>query len=140
VSILNKLKNYQLAATVLAVPVSFFAFSEHFIVIASSAIALSASLSFGSFLVKDTVGFIYVNKKDSDLVRIAYLSYWGLRRDSEFKTSDIVPFAELPKSPTDKFYTKLKFNNGHEELKLFSRTVEVLDGEKFTNIFGESYE
>jgi hypothetical protein len=69
-------------------------------------------------------------------LRIAYINFWGIRKDSQFNIDDVVPFSDLPKSFTDKFYTKLKFNNGHEELKLLSKEVEILDYDNFDRFFG----
>lgn len=137
VSSVIKLKNYQLTATVFGLPLTYFFFAEHLLVVGYTGSSLVLTLGFISYLLKNSVGAMYVNKKNSDLVRIAYLNFWGSRRDSEFKIDDIVPFSDLPNSIASKFYTKLKFNNGHEELKLLSKEVEILDYDKFSRIFGE---
>lgn len=137
VSSVIKLKNYQLTATVFGLPVTYFFFAEHLLVVGYTGSSLVLTLSFISYLLKNSVGAIYVNKKNSDLVRIAYLNFWGSRRDSEFKVDEIIPFSDLPTSIASKFYTNLKFNNGHEELKLLSKEVEILDYDKFSRIFGE---
>ncbi|KAG5669425.1 hypothetical protein PVAND_017312 [Polypedilum vanderplanki] len=136
VHVLSKLKNYQLATTVCAIPVSFITFPDQCLLVLYSAFALSCSLSFGSFLLKDSIGFIYAHNTEKNLVRIAYLNFWGTRKDEIFEISDIVPFSELPKNFTDRFYTTLKFNNNHKDLKLLSKNYEILDPEKFTEIFG----
>ncbi|XP_070497148.1 transmembrane protein 186 [Chironomus tepperi] len=137
VSSVIKLKNYQLTATVFGLPVTYFFFAEHLLVVGYTGTSLVLTLGFISYLLKNSVGFMYVNKKNKDLVRIAYLNFWGSRRDSEFKIDDVVPFSDLPNSIAGKFYTKLKFNNGHEDLKLLSKEVEILDYDKFSSIFGE---
>lgn len=138
ISVLNKLKNYQILASTVAIPVSFFVFPDELFVISYSALALAASLSFGSFLIKNSIGVIYVHKKDENLVRIAYISFWGARKDSEFAKDEIIQLADLPKKITDKFYTTLKFKNGHEEIKLLSTNSHIiLDPDKFLDIFGD---
>jgi len=137
VSSVIKLKNYQLTATVFGLPVTYFFFAEHLLVVGYTGSSLVLTLSIISYMLKNSVGAMYVNKKNSDLVRIAYLNFWGSRRDSEFQIDDVVPFSDLPNSIASKFYTKLKFNNGHEELKLLSKEVEILDYDKFSRIFGE---
>ena len=137
VSSVIKLKNYQLTATVFGFPITYFFFDEHLLVVGYCGCSLVLTLSIISYMLKNSVGAMYVNKKNSDLVRIAYLNFWGSRRDSEFQIDDIVPFSDLPNSIASKFYTKLKFNNGHEELKLLSKEVEILDYDKFSRIFGE---
>ncbi|KAL7043646.1 hypothetical protein ACKWTF_001607 [Chironomus riparius] len=138
VSSVMKLKNYQLTATVFGLPAAYYFFADfnNLLVVGYTGTSLVLTLSFISYLLKNSVGFIYVNKKDSELVRIAYLNFWGVRRDSEIKIKDIVPFSDLPNSIASKFYTNLKFN-GHEDLKMLSKEVEILDYDNFSRIFGE---
>lgn len=137
VSAINKLKNYQIAATVVSVPVTFLFFNDHLLTVTYLGTTVLISLSIASFILKNSIGAVYVSKTDKDLVRIAYINFWGSRNDISLKVDDIVPLSHLPDSMTSKIYTKLKFNNGQEELKLLSKDYEVIDFEQFSRIFGD---
>jgi hypothetical protein len=136
VAAITKLKNYQLAATLGGFPVVCYSFTEHLFLYSYLAGTIAFSLCVASNLLKNSIGFIYVNNTNKDLVRIAYLNFWGKRCDTEFKVDEIVPFDELPKRYTDRFYTTLEFKKKHEELKLLNKECDVLQYEEYQRIFG----
>jgi hypothetical protein len=65
----------------------------------------------------------------------AYIDFWGRRKDTECKVSDIVPLYESKSKFT--FFTPVKFNNNHKSLKFISTQAIVLDIAEFSRIFGD---
>lgn len=56
------------------------------------------------------IGFIYYNKK-TDVARIAYVDFWGRRRDIEVPVSDIIPQGDEPVRLFSQLFIKNKFSN-----------------------------
>lgn len=95
------------------------------------------TLSLASFALKNTVGFIYTSKSRPDLVKFAYMDFWGLRVDRVLKVEDVVPFYYLPSTFLSRYITILRFNNKQESLKLFvHRYGGVSNPTEFLKIFG----
>lgn len=145
---LNKLKMYQIAATAAIIPAAF-AINEAAIeglenlpLIASSVgISGLMTLSLASYAIKGTIGFIYLNNRDPDLVKFSYMDFWGRRRDVEIEIVDVIPPSENPKSFFDKFYTTLRFHNGQDgsrtpNMKMFHKLGGIIDHTEFLRIFG----
>jgi hypothetical protein len=139
ISTVAKLKNYQLVGSVVGLPIVLsLDFFDPFVYCYSAVVAL-VTLSIASYAVRNTIGFIYVNKTNKDLIRFAFINFYGNRDDLEVKIEDITPFSELPKRPTDKLYTKLTLANQQHALKLISREVEVMNSIEFMRVFGEDF-
>ncbi|XP_050297965.1 uncharacterized protein LOC126737220 [Anthonomus grandis grandis] len=79
------------------------------------------------------VGFIYYND-DTDMVRIAYVDYWGRRRDIEVHTSDIIHSDESPVRLINKVWFPLKRHSTSEILKLQLETGIILDKKALNRI------
>lgn len=136
---MNKLKTYQVCATLVAVPAAF-AMPEIFDPIVVSAISGSGLASFclASFVFRNTVGFVYTSKKRPELVKFAFMDFWGRRKDVEMKIDNVVPVSELPKGLFDDFFTKLKFIDNFPEMKLFYKSGGISDHEEFMRVFGSN--
>lgn len=136
---MNKLKSYHVIASIAAVPGCFF-LPEVFDPTVISVLSVSglATLSLASFIFKNTVGLVYTNQKTPDLVKFAFIDFWGRRQDVEMKIEDVVPVSELPKEPFDDYFTNLRFLNGHTRLKLFHKAGGISDYEEFVRVFGSN--
>lgn len=138
---MNKLKTYQLGASLAAVPACIF-LPEIFdpTVITVMSFSGIATLTLASFIFKNTVGFVYTNQKKPDLVKFAFMDFWGRRQDVEMRIDDVIPIVELPRKPWDDYFTNLQFLNGHAELKLFHKAGGISDHEEFLRVFGSNLE
>lgn len=97
-----------------------------------------ATLCLASFLFKNTVGFVYTSQKRPELVKFAFMDFWGRRKDVEMRIDDVVPVPELSKALLDDYFTNLRFLNGHQSLKLFYKAGEISDHEEFMRVFGST--
>lgn len=97
-----------------------------------------ATLCLASLIFKNTIGFVYTNQKKPELVKFAFMDFWGRRKDVEMKIDDVVPVSELPKAPFDDYFTSLIFLNGHPRLKLFYKAGGISDHEEFMRVFGSN--
>lgn len=93
-----------------------------------------ASLYTVGILANRFIGFVYLNKEENCL-RIAYIDFWGRRKDIEVPLNDIVPFSEVPVSITDLFYFKFCRFSNNEILKINFKYGIVLDRDKFKKLF-----
>lgn len=97
-----------------------------------------ATLCLASFVFKNTVGFVYTSQQRPDLVKFAFMDFWGRRKETEMRIDDVVPVSELSKTPFDDYFTSLKFLNGHPGLKLFYKAGGISDHEEFMRVFGST--
>lgn len=129
------LKIYQGAATAIGIPIVYFTLPDIVFEFTYVGVSMLAVLSITSLIFKNSIGSVYVNKNNSEDVRIAYIDFWGRRQDSTFKINEIIPLSETPKGLS--LFTKVKFTNNHADLKFINKNVLVLDNNKFSSIFGE---
>lgn len=142
VATMNKLKIYQFMGTAIAIPAAYGIDQavveglENLSMIASIiGVTGLLTISLASYAFKGTVGFVYTHKTDPELVKFAYLDFWGIRRDVEMKIEDVVPFSEIPQSVFDRLYTTLRFNNSLK-LKLCHKFGGILEHTEFVRVFG----
>lgn len=141
---LNKLKLYQIIGTAIAVPVSFAIRSAEIeaefgnlpLVVSWLGFSGIVTLALASYAFKGTVGLVYTSKDDPELVKLSYMDFWGVRRNIEMKIEDVMPFSEIPRSFSGRFYTTLRFYNGHRKLKLIHRLGGHIDHNEFARVFG----
>ena len=138
-SAISRIKNYQGVATVICIPASYFIFPENFFEVAYTGVTLFFALSLASYILSNSIGAVYLHKNNHELVRIAFIDFWGRRQDSEININDIIPFdLQKKQSISDRIFSKVKFNNNkHIELKFISKNAVVLDNGKFSQVFGE---
>lgn len=132
------LKYYQFGFTVLAVPVSFFIPVADPSVIASIGITGTISLALGSYAMRNAIGFIYTNKKNPNLVKLAYLTFWGGRKDIEIDVGEVKPLSELPVTKLDNFFTNIEIHDNPMRLKLIYKYGGVVDSDEFNRVFGDT--
>lgn len=135
---LNRAKVYQIALSAIVIPISF-AVPEVLdpLVVSYLGVTGALTLSLASYVLRNTIGFIYISNKNPDLVKFAYVTFWGGRKDVEMKVEDVVPFSQLPRSVLDSYLSVLQFKNGHPNMKLFYKLGGVRNSDEFSRVFGE---
>lgn len=139
-SAFNRLKIYHTVATFLSVPACFILASEGLIdpeypmAAAQIGSSIAAFLFITSIVTNRYVGFIYFNEK-KDTVKIAYVDYWGNRKEKEVKASDIVPLSDLSTSFIHHVYKPVLLYSGEKHLKISSKYGVIIDKEKYNKIF-----
>ncbi|KAJ8957435.1 hypothetical protein NQ318_004915 [Aromia moschata] len=139
-SIINRLKIYQTGLTTAGIPAMVILNQLNYV--ASDAIYFTAILGISGcltlyslgFLTERFVGFIYYNE-EKDIVKIAYIDFWGRRKDIEVPGEDIVPLNELPIAPMDVLFLTLRRFSTKETLRLNLRFGIILDKNKFKKMF-----
>ncbi|XP_075224498.1 transmembrane protein 186 isoform X2 [Lycorma delicatula] len=85
------------------------------------------------------VGFLYVNK-NIDKIKISYISYWGKRKDIIIPVSEVMTFSDMPRSPFDIFYRKVKIFNSKplefNSYKLDLKSATITKPDVFFKVFG----
>ncbi|KAJ8923176.1 hypothetical protein NQ315_001730 [Exocentrus adspersus] len=138
-SLVNRLKVYQTALTVITVPAAAALNQLHHIsseaVMYTAALGLSGCLTlYGlGFLTQNFVGIMYYNE-ERDTVKIAYTDTWGRRKDIEIPAKDIVPLNDLPVTMFDGLFFTFRRFSTKDTLKLTLRYGTILDKEKFKRI------
>ncbi|CAG9767191.1 unnamed protein product [Ceutorhynchus assimilis] len=130
--LINRLKVYQTLFTGLTiVGTSLFYFCGILsgnVVISSTVIGLAgcATLYSLGYVAARFVGFIYYNE-ETDRVRIAYVDFWGRRRDIEIPRDDIMPRADAPVGFINRVWFPLRRYSTNEILKLQLEQGLILD-------------
>ncbi|KAH8271513.1 hypothetical protein KR018_002258, partial [Drosophila ironensis] len=143
VAALSRLKVYQAAITVAGTPIAF-ALGQAGHVTADAlgictAIGVSglATLTLFSLAASNLVGFIYVNEQQ-DLLKLAYVDFWGRRKETMVATEDLLPSWELrTPSPLRIVLPICLRSDPKPRYKLLSRFGEVRDPELFEGLFGD---
>ncbi|CAC5423520.1 unnamed protein product [Mytilus coruscus] len=139
--VLSMLKIYQTGVTFALVPYSLFMFHSQladFNVIAACvglSISATVSLYYISMYIQNITGIIGVNE-DMTKVMISHLNFWGKREDEIFKRKEIVPFSDSGEDVKSDIYKMITFFSNDQKFYLFVNRGEVVDREKFENIFG----
>ncbi|KAF2900931.1 hypothetical protein ILUMI_05254 [Ignelater luminosus] len=139
-SIVNRLKFYNTIFTGVLIPSSLILSELEVIhqdfIVNSTVMGLTtcASLYIVGILANKFIGFVYLNKEENSL-RIAYIDFWGHRKDIEVPLNDMIPFSEVPTSITDLFYLKFCRFSNEEVLKINFKYGIVLNRDKFKKVF-----
>ncbi|XP_056638088.1 transmembrane protein 186 [Diorhabda sublineata] len=135
----NRLKILQTVLTGVSIPctlslnlMNFVSFEAVQVV---SALGISGCVTFYGlgFVTRKFVGFIYYNE-EKNLVKVAYIDFWGKRQDIVIPSADIIPREEIPRSITDMIYTKLRRYSTDEYLKYNIRFANIVDQKIFDKI------
>ncbi|KAK9885463.1 hypothetical protein WA026_010958, partial [Henosepilachna vigintioctopunctata] len=109
--VLSKLKKYQMYLTATGIPILSILAQQGIIV--ADAIPATIYYCVGmytlffttSLMSRNLIGFIYFNKEKNQ-VKVAYLDFWGNRREKEMQLTDIIPLSESGRNYlTDYLYT-----------------------------------
>lgn len=91
-------------------------------------------MSLYSGLSKNLIGYVYTHSKDSSLVRLSYIDFWGRRKNIELKLTDI---QSDPYDLKYGVYLPVTTTVDNKTYKLLPHLGHVHDRGAFTNIFGE---
>lgn len=99
-------------------------------------VGLTATLTFFLFgiIPNKLVGFAYI-KNDLKTVKLAYIDFWGRRKNIELPVSDLVPLSDLPAVPTDPVYLTLRRFSSKQTFKMNLKYGVVLDKKLFNIVF-----
>lgn len=142
VSIINRLKFYQSVVSVLSIPSSLVLCTLNLVnsdvALTTIGIAISGCTFFYSmgYITNNVIGIMYINGNKTKL-KIAYVDFWGRRKDVFIPMKDNVPSSEIPTSFTDHVYWKFKNSSIPNTLKISTRYGNVFDKEVFYKIFSK---
>lgn len=101
-----------------------------------SGITGTVALSLVNYFTQNFIGLAYVNANEPELIRLAYVDFWGRRKNVDVRIDDISPTSEQAKIPLD-FWVPIKMLTTKSAYKLMHRHGQILDADRFTYIFGE---
>lgn len=122
--LINRLKFYQTVVTAAIIPstailthLNLCSTDDLLFATVAGVAGLIPMYGLGHFANK-FVGILYLDE-EQQIVKVAYLNFWGKRKDIIMPVQDIKPFTEVKPSLTDVAYLKLCRFSDKEELKLF---------------------
>ncbi|CAG9832961.1 unnamed protein product [Diabrotica balteata] len=138
-SVINRVKFYQTVLTGITLPSSFalnllnFISTETLQVISIIGLTGCISLYGAGQITSNFIGFIYYDE-EQNLAKVAYVDFWGWRKDIEMPVSDIVPSEEIPFSITNKLYMKFKRYSTPDVLKYNLSLGIIYDNEQIKKV------
>ncbi|KAH8279403.1 hypothetical protein KR026_009099 [Drosophila bipectinata] len=142
VAALSRLKVYQGAVTVAGLPIAFALGqtgqlgTDVFGIYAAIGISGLATLSLVSLAARNLVGFIYINEQQ-DLLKLAYVDFWGRRKETLVDTEDLLPNWEQSTASRLRFVVPIGLRSDPKQrYKLLNRFGQVSDPELFEGLFG----
>ncbi|EDV98068.1 transmembrane protein 186 [Drosophila grimshawi] len=140
----NRLKVYQAIVTVAGTPLAFALqqagqVSEDALgIYAAIGVSGLVTLSLGSYVARNIIGFIYINDHQ-DQLRLAYVDFWGRRKEQLVDIEDLLPDWE-PHSTRrlGGFYQPICLRNDDKlRFKLLHRFGVITDPLLFEGLFGQ---
>lgn len=137
---LSRLKVAQTGLTLAALPPSLYWHSQGLLPLGSLCLAggvaafALAMLCWTSHFSRRLVGVLYLDEAGGTL-RVAHLTFWGRRQDTDWPAADVVPLSETADRPRDLF-VRLRRYGGGETFYLALRHGRVLDPRRFSQVFG----
>ncbi|XP_023014327.1 transmembrane protein 186 [Leptinotarsa decemlineata] len=138
-AVVNRLKLYQTILTATSVPAVAIMTQMNYVDVdalkATCFLGLSGCITlYGlGFLTSKFIGFIYYNE-EKDVAKVAYVDFWGRRRDLEIPASDVIPINELPHSYMDGLFLTFRRYSTKQTLRLNMQYGIILDKEKISKI------
>ncbi|XP_078296117.1 transmembrane protein 186 isoform X2 [Panthera onca] len=137
---LSRLKVAQTALTVLALPPGCYWYSQGFVTLGSLCVAggvagfALAMLCWMSYFFRRLVGILYVNEAGT-VLRVAHLTFWGRRQDTDCPVADVIPMTET-KDRAQELFVRIQQYSGKETFYLTLRYGRIVDRERFAQVFG----
>ncbi|XP_045850179.1 transmembrane protein 186 [Meles meles] len=137
---LSRLKVTQTALTLLALPPGFYGYSHGLVTLGNLCLAggvagfALAMLFWMSHFFRRLVGILYVNEAGT-VLRVAHLTFWGRRQDTDWPVADVIPLTES-EDRAQELFVRLQQYGGKQTFYLSLRYGRVLDRERFTQVFG----
>ncbi|XP_016988911.1 transmembrane protein 186 isoform X2 [Drosophila rhopaloa] len=140
---LSKLKVYQAAFTVAGAPIAFALgnagqlSSDALAIYGTVGITGLVTLTLASYAARNLVGFIYVNEQQ-DLLKLAYVDFWGRRQETLLETEDLLPSWEQGSPSRLRFASSICLRSDPKRrYKLLNRFGHVSDPQLFEGLFGD---
>ncbi|XP_029802414.1 transmembrane protein 186 [Suricata suricatta] len=137
---LSRLKVAQTALTVLALPPGCYWYSQGFVTLGSLYLAggvagfALAMLCWMSYFFRRLVGILYVNEAGT-VLRVAHLTFWGRRQDTDWPVADVVPMTETS-DRAQELFVRIRQYSGKQTFYVTLRYGRIVDRERFTQVFG----
>ncbi|KAL4712257.1 hypothetical protein ACJJTC_004019 [Scirpophaga incertulas] len=138
ISIINRLKVYQMIGTGIAIPSSGIlemacVFPDQTFV-ATSYIGLTATalLSIATLPFRNIIGFLYISD-DNKSIKISCVDFWGKRKDKIIDVEDWIPLLDIAPKPLDAIYLSPKLVDG-TSYKLLIRYGKILNHSKISQV------
>ncbi|XP_066262680.1 transmembrane protein 186 [Euwallacea similis] len=138
-SLINRLKVYHTVISAVAsvgvIVLSVTGIVSPGTVATTIGVAISGCFFFYSlgFATARFIGFIYFNE-NTNTVQIAYVDFWGRRRDVQVPVNDIIPQTELPESIANKVWHPIVRYSSKETLRLQLQVGKIFDLEALNKI------
>ncbi|XP_046385240.1 transmembrane protein 186 [Ischnura elegans] len=139
-SLINRIKFFQTAVAAASVSISFALYGSGLVdypaLYGISYLMLALNLPFYTLGIPCTnlVGSVYLSD-DREKVKVAYLTFWGRRRDVLISTDDIVPLSEISGNPSQIYFVIERYSQP-SKLKLSLKHGKVENAELFKVVFG----
>lgn len=143
VAAFNRLKVYQAIVTaagtplILALQNAGHVSGEALGIYAAIGVSGLMTLSLGSFVTSNLIGFIYINDQE-DQLKLAYVDFWGRRKESLVDIEDLLPDWEPKSKRRLGFYQPICLRTDEKQrYKLLHRFGVVTDPLLFEGLFGQ---
>ncbi|XP_030081990.1 transmembrane protein 186, partial [Drosophila hydei] len=143
VAAFNRLKVYQAILTAAGTPLVFALQNAGHVsgdalgIYAAIGVSGLMTLSLGSYLSSNMIGFIYVNDQH-DQLKLAYVDFWGRRKESLVDIEDLLPDWEPKSKQRLGFYQPICLrDNEKQRYKLIHRFGIITDPLLFEGLFGK---
>ncbi|XP_016957607.1 transmembrane protein 186 [Drosophila biarmipes] len=143
VAAFSKLKVYQAALTAAGTPIAFALGSagqlstDALAIYGAVGISGLVTLTLASYAASNLVGFVYVNE-ERDLVKLAYVDFWGRRQETLLDIGDLMPSWEQGRRSQLRFVSPVCLRSDPKKrYKLLNRFGHVSDRQLFEGLFGD---
>ncbi|NXH22341.1 TM186 protein, partial [Bucco capensis] len=139
--VLSRLKLLQTATTVAMLPPIAYLYLQdqvsHDVLLYTAGIGLFAgAMLYGmSYFLRRIIGLIYVNEADHT-VKVSHLTFWGRRNDIYCPREAVMTLDEVGDNK-DELLLQFKRYNSTDILYFTLKYGQIVDRQKFTEIFGE---
>lgn len=139
--VLSRLKLLQTATTMVMLPPICYLYlqdqvSQNILIYTTGiAVFAGAMLYAMSYFFRRIIGFIYLNETGRT-VRVAHLTFWGKRNDIYCPIETVMTLDEVGDSK-EELLLQFKRYNSTDILYFTTRFGQIVDRQKFTQIFGK---
>ncbi|XP_068102935.1 transmembrane protein 186 [Hyperolius riggenbachi] len=137
----SRLKILQTALTVVLLPPIYYSYLQEQVTLVSVVYCTGIAAFAGgmlyslSYYLRRFIGMIYINQEATTL-KVAHLTFWGGRKDIYLPIEDVKKLSETGDSKREIILQLQTYSSPHV-LYFTLRFAQILDKEKFRQIFGE---
>ncbi|XP_051652304.1 transmembrane protein 186 [Manacus candei] len=139
--VLSRLKLLQTAITTVTLPPIWYLYlqnqvSQNILLYTTGLAVFAGAMLYGmSYFFRRIIGFIYLSET-GQTVRVAHLTFWGRRNDIYCPIETVVTLDEVGDRKGE-LLLQFKRHNSTDTLYFTVKYGQIVDKEKFTQIFGE---